>query len=99
VAAFVLALTVELHIPSSQSLKDKRSTLKSVLDGARRRFGVAASETGHQQTWQRAELCFVGVAGAPGHVTEVLDSVERFVWSFTEVEVTEMSRHWMEVGE
>jgi hypothetical protein len=27
------------------------------------------------------------VAGTTGHVTEVLQSVERFVWSFPEVEI------------
>jgi hypothetical protein len=29
------------------------------------------------------------MAGTTGHVTEVLRSVERFVWSFPEVEVLE----------
>lgn len=96
-AAFVLALTVELHLPASRSLKDKRASLRSMIDGARQRFGVAASETGHQDTWQRAELCFVGVAGSAGHASEVIDSVERFVWSFTEAEVTATARHWLEV--
>jgi uncharacterized protein YlxP (DUF503 family) len=97
VTAYVLALTVELHLPESRSLKDKRASLRSIVDGARRRFGVAASETGRQDAWQRAELCFVGVAGSPGHTTEVIDAVERFVWSFTEAEVTATERHWLEV--
>lgn len=93
----MLALTVELHLPESRSLKDKRASLRSMIDGARRRFGVAASETGRQDSWQRAELCFVGVAGSPGHTSDVIDAVERFVWSFTEAEVTAMERHWLEV--
>jgi len=46
---------------------------------------------GYQEKWQRAELGFAAVAGTSGHVSQVLQSVERFVWSFPEVEVLEMS--------
>jgi uncharacterized protein YlxP (DUF503 family) len=46
---------------------------------------------GFQEKWQRAELGFAAVAGTSGHVRDVLQSVERFVWSFPEVEVLEMS--------
>jgi uncharacterized protein YlxP (DUF503 family) len=46
---------------------------------------------GYQEKWQRTELGFAAVGGTSGHVREVLQSVERFVWSFPEVEVLEMS--------
>jgi uncharacterized protein YlxP (DUF503 family) len=36
------------------------------------------------------------VASSAGHVEEVLDEVERFVWSFPEVEVVDVTRHWTE---
>jgi hypothetical protein len=34
------------------------------------------------------------VASTPGHVEEVLAEVERFVWSFPEVEVVGAERVW-----
>jgi uncharacterized protein YlxP (DUF503 family) len=80
-------LQVELRLPASRSLKDKRAVVKPILEGARRRYQVAAAEVGYQDKWQRAELGFAAVAGSSGHVTNVLQSVERFVWSFPEVEV------------
>jgi uncharacterized protein len=52
---------------------------------------VAAAEVGYQDKWQRAELGFAAVAGNAGHVTDVMQAVERFVWSFPEVEVLDMS--------
>ena len=61
--------------------------LRPILDGARHRFGVAASEVGQQDLWQSAELGFSAVASTVGPRGEVLDNVERFVWSFPEVEV------------
>jgi hypothetical protein len=88
------ALTVELHLPQARSLKDKRSVVRSMADGSRHRFGVAAAEVGRQDNWHVAELAFAAVASTPRHVEEVLSSVERFVWSFPEVEVVSCERHW-----
>ena len=87
---------MELHLPLPRSLKDKRSVLRPILDGARHRFGVAASEVGMQDLWRSAELGFAAVGSTVGHVGEVLDKVERFVWSFPEVEVTSCERIWLE---
>lgn len=89
------ALEVDLRLPASRTLKDKRAVLRSVLDGARHRFRVAAAECGAQDRHQRAVLGFAAVGGSPGHVGEVLDAVERFVWSFPEVEVVSCERTWL----
>jgi uncharacterized protein YlxP (DUF503 family) len=97
VAVHVLALSVELHLPQCRSLKEKRAVVKSMTDGARKRFAVAASETDHQDTWQRAQVGFACVSGSSAHATEVIDEVERFVWSFTESEVLRAERNWLEV--
>jgi len=88
------ALCVELHIPGARSLKDKRAAIKPIVEGSRRRFGVAAAEVGKQDRRQAAELAFAAVSSTAGHVEEVLASVERFVWSFPEVEVLSCERHW-----
>jgi hypothetical protein len=91
-----LALRVELHLPDVRSLKAKRSIIKPIVEGARGRYRVASAETGHQNTWQRAELGFAAVGSSPHHVTEVIDEVERFVWSFPEAQVIASSRAWLE---
>lgn len=93
---FVLALRVDLHLPACRSLKDRRQAIRPILDGARHRFGVAAAEVDHQHSWQRATLGFAAVAGTAGHVGDVVDAVERFVWSFAEIEVLDTERTWLE---
>jgi hypothetical protein len=98
VTAHVLALTVVAHVPAARSLKDKRSVVRSVCESARSRFAVAVAETDHQDTWQRAELAFVAVSGTVRHCEDVIDGVERFVWSVPELEVLETQRRWMETG-
>lgn len=92
----VLALAVELHLPDCRSLKAKRSVLKPITEGARRRFNVAVAETDHQNTWQRATVGIVAVGASPAHVQDVIDEVERFVWSFPNVHVLSTTRSWME---
>ena len=91
----VASLTMELRIPAAHSLKDKRATLRPILDGARRRFAVAAAEVGCQDAWQSAVVGMAAVSGSASHAREVLDSVERFVWSFPEIEVSRATRGWM----
>ena len=93
---FVCALDVEIHLPHAQSLKAKRSVVKHVVESARQRFGVAAAEVGHQELWQRSRLGFAAVGSGPDHVSEVLDSLERFVWSQPDLEVVSMERRWLE---
>lgn len=88
-------LEVDLRLPQAASLKDKRAVVRSILDGARNRYRVASAEVGFQDRRQRAQLGFAAVAGGPGHVTAVLDEVERFVWSFPEVEVLATERSWV----
>jgi uncharacterized protein YlxP (DUF503 family) len=97
VALYVLALAVDVRIPEAHSLKEKRSVIRTILEGARRRFGASTAETGMLDVHQRSELGFVVVAGSAGHATELIDNVERFVWSFPEIDVVTSERHWMEV--
>ena len=92
----VAALRVELRARQCRSLKDKRTAIKPILEGARRRFHVAAAEVAHQNSHQLATLGFSVVGGEAGHVAQVLDTVERFVWSFPEIEVLDAQRSWLE---
>lgn len=94
----VLALRVELHVPAAGSLKAKRSVVKSIVEAARHRYGVSAAEVDHQDTWQRAALGFAVVSGSVTQAGDVIDEVERFVWSHPEVEVVETERTWLERG-
>ena len=70
--------------------------VKTVLQGAARRYSVAAAEVDYHDKWQRASLGFAAVSGSESHVREVLDAVERFVWSFPELEVVDATVSWVE---
>jgi uncharacterized protein YlxP (DUF503 family) len=61
-SCFVTLLTIELQIPCSQSLKDKRRVLRSLKDRIRSKFNASVAEVAYQDKWQRAVLavCLVG---------------------------------------
>jgi len=76
----VALLSLELFLPMSQSLKDKRMVLRRLKD----RLGplnVAVAEVAHQEVWQRAGLGVVTVASsdnvAEETLTSALDTIER----------------------
>ena len=95
----VAAVRFELFIPDCHTLKQKRSVVKPIVDGVRRRYHVASAEVGEMDKWQRADIGVAVVAGTEAHVLDVLGEVERFVWSFPEVQVLAAHRSWLEEEE
>ena len=68
-------LTLELHIPDAQSLKDKRQVLRSLKDKLRGEFNVAVAELEHQDVWQRSVVGVVTLSNEEHHVEEILQKV------------------------
>jgi uncharacterized protein len=97
VAMHAAALSLDLHIPASRSLKAKRAVVRPIVDGLRHRFHVSVAEVGFQDQWQRARLGVAVVAESDGHLRELLDTVERFVVARPDVELVEVETAWLEV--
>ena len=83
----VEVVRVELHLPHVHSLKEKRAVIKPIVEGTRRRYQAAVAEVDHQDKWQRAAIGVAVVSASAHHAREVMHAVERFVWSFPEIEV------------
>jgi uncharacterized protein YlxP (DUF503 family) len=70
-------LHVECGLPGTQSIKDKRRIVKSILDRLHHRFNVAAAEVTHQESWRRAGLAVACVSTSARHADAVLARVAR----------------------
>jgi uncharacterized protein YlxP (DUF503 family) len=70
----------ELHIPFAQSLKDKRTVVKSLREKLRHRFELSAGEVGLHEAHQRSRigLSFIALddAGADAMLDRILAFVE-----------------------
>jgi uncharacterized protein YlxP (DUF503 family) len=90
------AMSFDLHIPESRSLKAKRAAVRPIVDGLRHRFRISVAEIEHQDQWQRAGIAVAIVAGSDGRVQELLDAVERFVVAAPDVELLGSETAWLE---
>ncbi len=71
--AGILSITIE--VPGSESLKDKRHVVKSILDTTRNKFNVSAAEISHLDSHKMASLAFASVANEAAFVHKVLNKV------------------------
>ena len=76
---FVGIVRIELHLPGSRSLKDKRSVVQGLKERIRHRVRAAVAEVDHQDLWQRAALGVAVVSGDRRQVDEQLQSVRNLV--------------------
>lgn len=68
-------LTLEIQLPYSHSLKEKRSVLRKMRDRLRARFNVAVAELDHQDVWQRATLGIVSISDRQDLLEAVFNQV------------------------
>ena len=80
-------LRMDLLLGDVRSLKQKRSVVRPIVAELRRRFEVAAAETGHQDLHRRAEVGVSLVAADGAHCRQVLEACERAVAERPEVEL------------
>lgn len=78
------SLTVEIHIPQANSLKQKRQVVRSLKDRLRSKFNVSVAEVDHLDKWQRCTLEIVMV----GNDHRYLDSALARIGQFIEVEIS-----------
>ncbi len=63
-------LQIDVLIPESHSLKDKRSVLKKTIHRLRTRYNVSVAEIDGQDKWARATLAVVTVCTLRDRVEE-----------------------------
>lgn len=82
----------DLLLGDVHSLKGKRSVLRPIVAEVRRKFEVSVAETGQLDLHRRTEIGVGLVSASSGHITEVLDAVERLVAARPEVELLSARR-------
>ena len=94
--ATVGVLTLELRLPDSHSLKDKRHTVKGLKDRLRSRFNVAVAEIDYQDIWQRSLISAVTVSGSHSYAEQTLQQVEREAAALLGPALVDVTVEWIE---
>jgi len=67
-------LTLDIFLPDSHSLKEKRIVLRSLKDRLRK-FNVSIAECDHQDLWQRSTVGIVSISSDHGILEKTLNAV------------------------
>lgn len=91
------AYTIQIHLPGSRSLKDKRQVLRRLKDRLRAHHNVALAESeNHAGLWQRAELVVVSVAATRDALVRLFETVHAEVETLVPGHVIELGTDFVE---
>ena len=76
---YVGVLTVDLHLPESDSLKDKRRHVHRVKAGLARRVSCAVAEVDHHDLHRRSRLTLAVVTREADESVRLLDAASRWL--------------------
>jgi uncharacterized protein YlxP (DUF503 family) len=76
---FTGLMTVQMHLHGLNSLKDKRSIVKSLIERLRSRFNVSVAEVDHNDSRTSAVIGIAVISNDKTHAASQLDVVERFI--------------------
>ena len=84
---FIGVCRLSLFLSENDSLKGKRSVVKSLLERTRARFNVAAAEVGSLDDHHRAELAFAVVSNSGKHASAMSNKIAEFCEENAQAEV------------
>ena len=90
------AVRLELELPFSSSLKDKRQTLRSLKDRLRRK-NVSVVEAGNQDLWQRATVEIALAAVSRGAAEEKREELRRTLLNYEELQVLDWREEFVKL--
>ena len=91
----VLLVKLRLQIPYAQSLKEKRSRIKSLKDRLGNRFNASVAEIGSLDNWQLAEMGVCMISNDRPYLEKQYSLVEALVLEYTDLELINMTREWL----
>ena len=78
---------MDIIIPGSNNLKEKRSTIKSLKETVRKRFNVSIAETGKLDKWSRSEISISKVSNESKLIRREFQKIQNDIESRYPVEI------------
>ncbi|MGH7492947.1 MAG: DUF503 domain-containing protein [bacterium] len=91
---FVGVCQIEILLPGSVSLKDKRFVLSSVKTKIQNKFNVSVAEVAHNDLWQRSLLGLALVTNEHKMIDQVFNKILELLYQEDRLEVL---KHQIEV--
>lgn len=81
------ACSIKLMIFESNSLKDKRHIIKSIIGKIQSRFNVSIAEIDLNDSWKTSIIGFVCVTNDTNHANQIISKVLKFIDGDSRVEI------------
>lgn len=94
---YVGTLTVDLHVPESDSLKDKRRHIHRIKAALVKRVACAIAEVDHHELHRRTRLTLAIVSREAGEAERLLDAASRQLHGDLAIDVLAESRELIAV--
>ena len=75
----VAVVTIELHLPGCNSLKEKRGILKPLLARLQREFNISTAELEHNDMHRSAGIACAVVGNNDRHLQQMLETIPRWI--------------------
>ncbi|MDY6919193.1 MAG: DUF503 domain-containing protein [Pseudomonadota bacterium] len=91
----ILYTELEVHIPYSGSLKEKRRVVNRLRDRARQQFNLSLAEVGYLEEWQRAGIAIVMLGNERPGLERQLSQLESYLGEVVDAELVWLGRQWL----
>lgn len=78
---------LNLYIYDVNSLKEKRSVIKSIINKSRNKFNISIAEVSDNDKWNRSIIGFSTVSNDSKIIDNLLESVIKFILSNYNIEI------------
>jgi uncharacterized protein len=92
---YISLLTMELLIPWSRSLKDRRSAVRGLKDRLRSRFNASVAEVAYQDKWQRATIAVCVVDSDRQQLEATMTRVRLLSEEAHDLEIADIRQQWL----
>ncbi len=80
---------IQIHLPFSHSLKDKRQIIKSITSRIRNSYNISVAEVDDNELWQIATIGIAYISNSQAHNGNIMDSILNFIKAnYPEIEIT-----------
>ena len=76
--AYILFMSIELMVSTSNSLKGKRRIIKSIIERLRNKFNISVAEVDYMDLWQRSVIGLTMVSNDKRLISRSADAIENF---------------------
>ncbi len=91
----IVLLTIEIFVPSAQSLKSKRSVIRGLQDHLRAQFNASVAEIGYQDAWQRALIGVCMLSSDKRQLEQALARIEQVCENSSDFQIVNLSQEWI----